>query len=459
MSMTKQTGIKGGNHPESEELMELVVSRSNMEKAYQGVVKNQGAAGIDGMSVLELKPYLHAEWKQIKGALLSGAYYPQGIRPVRIAKPDGGERELGIPTVLDRLIQQALHQVLSPIFDPSFSEHSYGFRPGRSAQGAVLQAQSYINEGNRWVVDMDLAKFFDEVPHARLLSKLRNRIKDRRVVHLIDRYLRAGMMKEGLIEKRSKGTPQGSPLSPLLSNIVLDELDKELEKRGHRFVRYADDFQIYVRTKRSAERVMQSMGGFIETKLCLRVNMAKSEVNRPWKRSFLGHGFTNHKEVKLKPSKESLKRLRKKVKGKFRAGKGRNLERFIGEDLNPILRGWMHYFKRSEVKGFAEELDGWVRRHLRKVKWRQWKRNWTRKEGLEKRGLTEAQAIQSAFNGRGAWWNAGASHMNQAFPKRYFDRLGLVSLTQMLLHEQADRRTVGTAVIRNRTSGGVRGVK
>lgn len=459
MSMTRQTGIAKGNRSAPEQLMELIVSKPNMEKAYQRVMKNKGSAGVDGMEVSELKSYLHANWESIKVALLRDEYYPSAILPVSIPKPNGGERMLGIPVVLDRLIQQGVQQVLSPIYDPGFSDYSYGFRPGRSAHDAVKQSQAYIRCGKRWVVDIDLEKFFDEVNHARLLSKLRHQIKDRRVVHLIDRYLRAGMMNEGVVEKRSKGTPQGSALSPLLSNVVLDELDKELEKRGLSFVRYADDCQIYVGSLRSGERVMASIKGFIEKKLRLRVNEGKSKVGRPWKRDFLGYSFTTHKETKLKPAKKSLQRLKKKVKAKLRRGKGRNLERFIREDLNPILRGWMHYFKLSEVKGFAEELDGWVRRHLRKMKWRQWKRNWTRKEGLQRRGLSEERAISSAFNGRGPWWNAGASHMNLAFPKSYFEKLGLFSLGQLLLKVQVDRHSLGTAVIRNRTSGGVRGWK
>ena len=428
-----------------------------MLEAYRRVKSNKGSAGVDGMTVDGLKAHLDTNWEAIKVALLNDDYYPQAIRRMMIPKPSGGERQLGIPTVMDRLIQQALHQVLSPIYDPTFSEFSYGFRPGRSAHDALGQAQSYINEDKRWVVDVDLSKFFDEVNHARLLAKLRRRITDKRVIHLIDRYLRAGMLEGGVAEPRTKGTPQGSPLSPLLSNIVLDELDKELERRSLRFVRYADDFQIYVGTRRSADRVMSSLSKFITNKLGLKVNEEKSEVGRPWNRTLLGYSFTADKQVKLKPAKESIKRLRKKVKAKFRRGKGRNISKFIHEDLNPVVRGWAIYFSLSETKKWMEPVDSWLRRRLRKVKWQQWKRNWTRLEGLKKRGLAEERAVMSAFNRLGPWFNAGAWHMNQAFPKSYYDKIGLVTITATINKRQADRQSKGTAVIRNRTSGGVRG--
>lgn len=427
-----RTRVDKGSHQATDQHMELVVSRTNMERAYTRVVGNKGSAGIDDMTVEELKPYLQREWAGIKEKLLTDAYYPQGVRSVEIPKTNGGIRELGIPTVVDRLIQQALYQVLSPLYEPTFTENSYGFRPGRSAHQAVKRSRDYIRQDKRWVVDVDLSKFFDEVHHDRLLSKLRKRIEDRRVIHLIDRYLRSGIMKHGIEEKRSKGTPQGSPLSPLLSNIVLNELDKELESRGLSYVRYADDFQIYVKTKRSAERVKTSVTKFIEKKLRLKVNEEKSSIGRPWEKDFLGYSFTMDKQTKLKPSKSSLKRLKQKIKQKFRQGKGRNLSKFIREDLNPILRGWINYFSQSETKGFSQDLDGWIRRHFRKIKWRQWKRPWTRMQELMRRGLTEQKAVQSAFNQRGAWWNAGASHMNQAFPKNYFDKIGLVSLAHVL---------------------------
>lgn len=432
MSVVNRTRVDKGSHQQTDQLMELVVSRTNMGRAYSRVVGNKGSAGVDGMTVDQLKAYLQNDWDRIKRALLSDVYYPQAVRSVKIPKPNGGIRELGIPTVLDRLIQQALYQVLSPLYEPTFTRNSYGFRPGHNAQQAVRQSQAYIRQGKRWIVDVDLSKFFDEVHHDRLLAKLRKRIEDRRVIHLIDRYLRSGMMRNGVEEVRTKGTPQGSPLSPLLSNIVLDELDKELESRSLSYVRYADDFQIYVRTKRSAERVKASVTCFIEERLRLKVNEDKSAIGRSWERDFLGYSFTVEKQTKLKPSTNSIKRLKQKVKQKFRQGKGRNLSRFIREDLNPILRGWINYFSQSETKGFSQSLDSWIRRHLRKIKWQQWKRSVTRRKELMRRGLSEDRATQSAYNQRGAWWNSGASHMNQAYNKSYFDQIGLVSLAHVL---------------------------
>ena len=432
MSVSDGTRVDKGSRQQEIPLMEQLVSSENMRAAYERVYANKGSAGIDGMNVKDLRSYLHSNWARIKAELLSSTYYPNAVKTVMIPKPSGGERQLGIPTVVDRLIQQALHQVVSPLYEPDFSDHSYGFRPGRNAHQALKKAQGYINENKRYVVDIDLSKFFDEVHHDRLLSKLRMRIADKRVIHLIDRYLRAGVMKGGVEEKRSKGTPQGSPLSPLLSNIVLDELDKELEKRGLSFVRYADDFQIYVMTQRSAERVMTSVSNFIAKRLRLKVNENKSAVGRPWNRDFLGYSFTMDKTVKLKPSKSSLKRLKGKVKEKFRKGKGRNLGFFVREDLNPLLKGWGYYFRLSETRGFVKELDSWLRRRLRKVRWQQWKRRWTRLKELMRRGLSEERAVQSAFNKRGPWWNSGASHMNQAYDKGYFDKIGLINMEHQL---------------------------
>ena len=428
MSATNRLGNNEIKSHESTELMEQIVSRENMTNAYWRVVSNQGSSGVDGLTTDELQSYLQKNWSTIKESLLRGDYQPQEVKKVRIPKPKGGERILGIPTVIDRLIQQGIHQILSPLYDPNFSEWSYGFRPNRSAQQCVQQAKQHIQSGKRWVVDMDLSKFFDEVNHQRLLSKLSLRILDKRVIHLIERYLKSGMLENGVTEKRIKGTPQGSPLSPLLSNIVLDELDKELEKRGHRFVRYADDFQIYVGSRQSAQRVMESLGDFIEKRLRLKVNKGKSAIDRPWKRSLLGYSFTNNLVTKLKVSKESIKRFKKKVKEQMRRGRGRNEQKFIKQDLNPLLRGWMIYFSGSDVKGFTKELDSWIRRRLRKIKWVQWKRPWTRKVALMKMGLKEEHAVQSSFNQRGAWWNAGSRHMNFAFPTKYFDERDLVSL-------------------------------
>lgn len=418
--------------PEFSTLLEQVVERDNMVKAYRRVRQNRGAAGIDGMTVEELHGFLQRNWPDVKAQLLSGTYVPQPVRRVEIPKPGGGTRALGVPTVLDRLIQQAILQKLSPLFDPEFSEHSYGFRPGRSAQQAVLQARSYQRAGKRWVVDMDLEKFFDEVNHDILMARVGRKVKDRKLLHLIRLYLQSGVMTGGVVSQTPKGTPQGGPLSPLLSNILLDDLDKELERRGHSFCRYADDCNIYVGCRLGAERVMASITRFVETQLKLKVNRTKSAVARPWQRKFLGYSFTAHKESRIRVPPESAKRFRGHLKQLFRKGRGRNLAGFVRNGLNPVLRGWINYFRLAENKGFAEELDQWVRRRLRLIVWRQWKRTWTRFKNLMKRGVAEKRAAASAFSGRGPWYNSGASHMNQALPKKYFDGLELISLLEQL---------------------------
>src|SRR5215475_2529306 len=413
--------------PEESQLSEAVVARENMFSAYERVVSNKGAAGVDGMTVEQLKPYLQERWVKIKEYLLKGEYQPQPVRSVEIPKPQGGMRQLGIPTVVDRLIQQALHQVLSPIFEPEFSESSYGFRPGRSAHQAVRQAREYMAEGRRWVADLDLEKFFDRVNHDVLMSRLARKISDKRVLRTIRRYLQAGMMTGGMVSPRTEGTPQGGPLSPLMSNVLLDELDKELERRGHKFCRYADDCNIYVRSRQAGERVMASVTEFLEKRLRLKVNREKSAVARPWERKFLGYSMTWNKQPRLKVAESSIVRLKAKVRVIFNEGRGRSLRQVIKE-LNALLRGWMQYFRLAEVKGIYEELDGWIRRKLRCLIWLQWKRPKTRTKELIKRGLEKLRAWKSASNGRGSWWNAGASHMNEALPKSFFDRLGLVSL-------------------------------
>ena len=418
---------------ETMQLMDAVVERENMVEALLRVERNKGAAGVDEMPVDGLRPFLKEHWPRIKEELLSGSYRPLAVREVMIPKPGGkGKRKLGIPTVVDRLIQQALHQVLSPIFDPFFSNHSYGFRPGRGAHQAVLQAREYVSGGRRWVVDMDLEKFFDNVNHDILMSRVGRRVGDRRVLAVIRRYLQAGTMAGGVESPKQEGTPQGGPLSPLLSNILLDDLDKELERRGHAFCRYADDSNIYVRSRRSGERVLVSITSYLKKRLKLKVNRDKSAVDRPWQRKFLGYSMTFHKQPRLKVASASVQRLKSKLRVEFRRGRGRNLGRFITEDLKPLLKGWVGYFKLAEVKGIFEELDGWIRRKLRNILWRQWKRPWTRARKLMQCGLDEVRAWRSATNERGPWWNSGASHMNQAFPKGYFDRCGLVNLLNEL---------------------------
>jgi RNA-directed DNA polymerase len=411
-------------------LLEAILSRENMMAALRRVTANQGAPGIDGMSVEVLRGHLATHWPRIKEELLAGRYRPAPVRGVEIPKPGGGSRLLGIPTVVDRLIQQAMHQVLMPLFDPGFSNSSYGFRPGRSAQEAVLAARSHRAAGRRFVVDLDLEKFFDRVNHDVLMARVARKVADKRVLRLIRRYLQAGLMLGGVTTARAEGTPQGGPLSPLLSNILLDDLDKELERRGHAFCRYADDCNIYVRSRRAGERVMASITHFLAERLRLTVNLAKSAVDRPWNRRFLGYSVTAHKEPRLRVAPTSVSRLRDKLRDVFRHGRGRSLTRTVA-DLAPILRGWTNYFRLAQVKGIFEELDGWLRRKLRCLLWRRWKKPRTRAARLVHRGLDEARAWQSANNGRGPWWNAGASHMNDAFRKAFFDRCGLLSLLEL----------------------------
>ncbi len=428
LGASNATAGPGSSRPEAtERLMERIVSRENMMAAYRRVVANKGATGVDGMTVGQLQPHLVVHWPQIREELLAGRYRPSSVRGVKIPKPGGGMRQLGIPTVLDRLIQQAMQQVLTPILDPDFSGSSYGFRPGRSAHQAVLAARSHVAAGRRWVVDVDLEKFFDRVNHDVLMARLARRVMDRRVLRLIRRYLQAGLMSGGLATVRSEGTPQGGPLSPLLSNVLLDDLDKELERRGHAFCRYADDVNLYVHSRAAGERVMASITRFLEQRLKLTVNTAKSAVDRPWKRVFLGYSMTAHRQPRLRVAASSVCRLRNKLRAAFRRGRGRSLTHTI-EDLAPLLRGWIAYFRLAEAKGIFEDLDGWLRRKLRCLLWRQWKRPRTRAKRLMQRGLDADRAWASAYNGHGPWWNAGASHMHGAFRKAFFDQLGLPSL-------------------------------
>lgn len=415
-------------HEKPEDVLAMVLDRPNMLLAYNRVLRNKGAPGVDGLTVDRLKAYLKVCWPEHKDALLKGKFRPQPVRRVDIPKSGGGTRQLGIPTVLDRLIQQALHQVLSPVFEPGFSDHSYGFRPGRNAGQAVRQARNYVEAGYRWVIDIDLEKFFDRVNHDILMSRLARRVKDPRILKLIRAYLESGICEGGLVSARKMGTPQGGPLSPLLSNILLTDLDRELESRGHKFCRYADDCNIYVRSQAAGERVLASITRFLEKTLKLRVNREKSGVGRPWQRKFLGYTVCSRKyNVRLKIAPKVVKRFKGDLKVVFRQGRGRSIHKVVDE-LNPKVRGWMNYFRYIGVKRVLQELDGWIRRHLRKILWRQWKRPYTRAKRLMQLGLEESRAWNSAQNGRGAWWNAGASHMNQALPKKRFDRIGLVSL-------------------------------
>ena len=350
----------GRTKSEDHRLMEEVVERSNLQLAYQRVVKNKGAPGVDGVPVTEFKDWLKTNWPSVKVALLEGRYLPRPVRRVDFPKPTGGVRTLGVPTVMYRLIQQALHQVLQPLFEPTFSAGSFGFRPGRGAHQAVRKAQEHIRAGKRWVVDIDLEKFFDRVNHDVLISRVARQVSDARVLKLIRRFLEAGMMGEGLVEPRTEGTPQGGPLSPLLSNILLNDLDQELERRKLAFCRYADDCNIYVRSRVAGERVMNGVRTFLEEVLKLRLNAEKSAVARPWERKFLGFSVTAQREARLRIAPASVQRLMHKVRDLMRTGRGRSLTHTI-EDLNPLLRGWINYFQLTESKGILAELDGWVR--------------------------------------------------------------------------------------------------
>jgi RNA-directed DNA polymerase len=429
---TSAASDKSQNIGPGDGLIEQMIERGNLKSAWKKVKGNQGAEGVDGLNIEGTEALIRREWDQIEARLKAGAYRPRPVRRVEIPKAGGGTRKLGVPTVLDRFVQQAALQVLSPLFEPGFSEHSYGFRPGRSAHQAVLAAREYQKAGKRQVVDLDLASFFDEVNHDLLMARVRRKVKDDRMLRLIRAFLQSGVMVGGITQPVEKGTPQGGPLSPLLSNILLDDLDKELEKRGHRFCRYADDCNIYVGSRQSGIRVMASITRFLEGPMKLKVNQAKSAVAAPVNRVFLGYSFTARKEPKIRVPEKTCMKMRAKLKERFRHGRGQNLERFIRETLNPLLRGWMNYFRLSETKTFAEELDSWIRRRLRAIIWRQWKRPGTRYKRLIALGLPQARAHLSASNGRGPWFNSGASHMIATLPTKSFAAMGLVSLLEIL---------------------------
>jgi group II intron reverse transcriptase/maturase len=411
-----------------EQLMELVVGRENCRKAFKRVRQNKGSPGVDGMTVGELEAYLWAHWGEIREQLLAGTYQPMPVRRHRIPKSGGGVRELGIPTVLDRFIQQCVLQVLQPIFDPTFSEHSHGFRPGRRAHDAVREAQRYIQEGRRWVVDVDLEKFFDRVNHDVLMGKLENRIGDRRLLRIIRRYLKAGVLADGVVVERHEGTPQGGPLSPLLANVLLDEVDKELERRGHTFVRYADDSNVYVRSERAGKRVMETLRGQY-AKLRLQVNEDKSAVVRVWGRTFLGYSFwvAKGRVVKLRVGAKALKGFKERVRQITNRNGGRSLEQVAGE-LRSYLLGWKQYFGLADTPGIFQGLDQWIHRRLRMLQLKQWKRGTTTFRELRRKGVSEAVAGRAARFAR-SWWHVAAHKaLHVALPGRYFEGLGVPRL-------------------------------
>ena len=411
-----------------ERLMELVVEGENCRKAFKRVRQNQGSPGVDGMTVGVLEAYLWDHWGEIREQLLAGIYQPMAVRRHRIRKKGGGFRELGIPSVLDRFIQQCVLQVLQPIFDPTFSEHSHGFRPGRRAHDAVREAQRYIQDGRRWVVDVDLEKFFDRVNHDVLMGKLENRIGDRRLHRLIRRYLEAGVMADGVVVERHEGTPQGGPLSPLLANVLLDEVDKELERRGHAFVRYADDCNVYVRSERAGKRVMQALRGQY-AKLRLRVNEDKSAVARVWGRTFLGYSFwvAKGRVVQLRVGAKALKSLKERVRQITGRSRGRGLEQVAGE-LRRYLLGWKQYFSLADTPGIFRKLDQWIHRRLRMLQLRQWKRGSTVYRELQRRGVGGAALWIAARYAR-SWWHVAAHKaLHVAIPGTYLEELGVPRL-------------------------------
>jgi RNA-directed DNA polymerase len=407
--------------------MEEVCQRENLEEALRRVRANRGSPGVDGMSTDELPDYLREHWPGIREQLLKGTYQPQPVKRVEIPKPDGGVRKLGIPTVLDRFLQQAVLQVLQGRWDRTFSEHSFGFRPGRSAHQAVAEAQKYVAEGNRWVVDIDLEKFFDRVNHDLLMGRVAKRVADKRLLKLLRAFLNAGVMENVLVGPTDEGTPQGGPLSPLLSNLVLDDLDKELERRGHRFVRYADDCNIYVRSKRAGERVMANITGFLTRRLKLRVNGEKSAVARPWERKFLGFSFTSHRQPKRRIAPKALERFKERVRELTRRTSGQSIGRMVAT-LSSYLLGWRGFFSFCETPSVLESLDSWVQRRLRGVVWKQWRRGRRRFAELTSRGVGHALAARTAGSCHGPWRLGKSPALSIALPSAFFDSLGLTKL-------------------------------
>ena len=409
-------------------LLESILHRDNLNRAYKRVKKNGGSQGVDGMQVDELLPYLRQNGEAIRQAILEGKYMPQPVRRVEIPKPDGGVRLLGIPTALDRMIQQAIAQALTPIFEKEFSDHSYGFRPGRSAHQAIRQAQKYISEGYKVVVDIDLEKFFDRVNHDKLMGLLSERIEDKRVLRLIRLYLESGVMIGGLVSPTDEGTPQGGPLSPLLSNVMLHEFDKELERRGHRFCRYADDGNIYVRSMRAGHRVMASISKFLEERLKLRVNQKKSAVDYPQRRKFLGMSFyRNKKGVRMRVHQKSLTRFKDKVRAVTSRSNAMSMAMRI-EKLNQAIRGWVGYFSLADMRGHCQTLDEWIRRRLRMCYWKQWKKIGTKHDNLVSLGLDDSRAWQFANTRKGYWHTAHSPILLTTLTNSHFRKQGFIGL-------------------------------
>ncbi len=423
--------VHGPESPAStNRLMEEVCERENLKEALRRVKANKGSAGVDGMTVDEITGYLKQHWPAIREQLLNGTYEPKPVRRVEIPKPDGGGvRKLGIPSVLDRFIQQAVMQVLQRRWDRTFSDYSYGFRPGRSAHQAVAQAQQYIAEGHSWCVDFDLEKFFDRVNHDKLMGQIAKRVEDKRLLKLIRAFLNAGVMENGLVSRSVEGTPQGGPLSPLLSNLVLDELDRELERRGHRFVRFADDSNIYVRSERAGQRVMESITRFITQRLKLKVNETKSAVARPQERKVLGFSFSAGPEVKRVIAPKALDRFKRRIREITRRAKGVSMKTTM-EELVPYMRGWRSYFGFCETPVVLKYLTRWVRLRLRAALWRQWKTLRRRRAALIALGVQPRLASNTAGSGHGPWYLARSRALSVGLSNAYFRSLGLPSLVE-----------------------------
>ncbi len=429
-SVEALTAASGNERSRTDRLMERVVEERNVKAAVRRVKRNKGSPGVDGRRVEDLDAWLEGNWEGLRRELMAGAYKPQPVKRVEIPKASGGMRQLGIPTVADRVIQQMILQVLQPLFDPTFSEHSYGFRPGRSAQQAVKAARAYVQEGRRWVVDVDLEKFFDRVNHDILMARLAKRMEDKRMLGLIRCYLEAGVMANGVVAERHEGTPQGGPLSPLLANVLLDEVDKELEKRGHAFVRYADDGNVYTRSERAAKDVMETLKG-LYAKLRLKINETKSRVTRVWDSQFLGYGFwvAKGREVKHRVGAKALKTMKERVRRITARNGGRSLNQ-VAEELRDYLPGWKEYFRLAETPRVFAQLDEWFRHRLRAVQLKQWKRPKTIRRELVARGVTPKAADSVAGCYRRWWRLSGTNALNVALPKSHFTNLKVPCLAE-----------------------------
>ena len=426
-----------------EDLWEVFLSRDNLTRALRRVEVNRGAPGPDGMTVEQLRPHLKTAWPELRKALDAGTYRPAPVRRVTIPKPDGGERELGVPTVTDRFLQQALSQVLSPIFEPTFSDRSFGFRPGRSAHQAVMAARAAIEAGETWVVDVDLERFFDRVQHDALMARVARRVGDRRVLRLIRRYLDAGVMVGGVKIARTEGTPQGSPLSPLLANIMLDDLDRELERRGHTFVRYADDLRVYVASERAAQRVLDGITVFVERRLHLRVNQAKSGTAPATVRGLLGFGFyRSHGRLAIRLGPKTKARLRARLREITDRHRSIAMPDRVSL-LNRFLAGWTAYFALAETPSVFNEFDEWLRRRLRQVRWKEWKRCPTRRQNLRALGIPDHKARQWASSRKGYWRISGSPALQWAMPTAYWTQLGLVPIGERVRRLREHWRTAG----------------